>query len=99
MRGAAINGVEGALITPDSLEGIAHGSVIYRNHDHAFLTQLAKSRPERVVALRLTLSDTREGLLLAAIEQDGNQAEARIACAPWRRRNRRPRWRISPRRC
>jgi len=80
LRGTVINAVDGSMITPDKLEGIERGMVIYRNHDHVFLTQLAKSHPERTIAVTLTLSDTREGILLLAVDEDGNRAEARIAC-------------------
>jgi putative protease len=80
LRGTVINAVEGPMIIPDKLEGLERGAVIYRNHDHAFLGQLAKSKPRRTIAVELTLSDTREGLLLLALDEDGNRAEARLAC-------------------
>lgn len=80
LRGTVINGVQGCVIVPDKLDGIEKGTLIYRNHDHEFLTRLNKARVERQIAVTLTLRDAPDGLLLIAVDEDGNQAEFDLAC-------------------
>ncbi len=45
--GTVVNAVRGSTVVPDKIEGIEPGTPIHRNHDHEFLTRLARSRPER----------------------------------------------------
>ena len=47
LRGATVNDVQGSAIFPSKMEGLAPGATIYRNHDHAFLAALEKSRAAR----------------------------------------------------
>ena len=45
--GTLVNAVQGRLVTPQNMDGIVKGMRIFRNHDHDFLTKLAKARAER----------------------------------------------------
>jgi len=80
LRGTRVHGSrEGALLLA-SMEGIAPGTVVYRNHDHEFLTQVAKSRPQRRVAVWMTLERNAEGLSLTTVDEDGIRAQGTLAC-------------------
>ena len=81
LQGVAVNGVEGnrLLLAQGSRPPV--GALLYRNHDHAALAQLEKSRTRRRVAVTLTLSATPDGLRLRAVDEDGVAAEATVACA------------------
>ncbi|MDD5218673.1 MAG: U32 family peptidase [Candidatus Omnitrophica bacterium] len=73
LRGSVINTVKGHRVYPDKTVGLAPGTVIYRNHNHAFIKSLsAKNSCERKIALSLTLSETADGFSLSARDEDGN---------------------------
>lgn len=74
LRGTVVNTAQGASIKPDRLEGIHVGSVIYRNHDHAFLNRLKKQQLRRKIGVQLTLKESATGLQLQAVDADNNQA-------------------------
>lgn len=74
LTGTVVTGVQGRRIRVESVEGLRAGSMVYRNHDHQFLSAVNKSRPERRIAVRLTLSETADGLGLSAVDEDGNSA-------------------------
>ncbi len=80
LRGTTANAVQGQLVTPVSMEGITPGTVIYRNHDQAFLTRLSKSEPVRRIGVAFTLRDTEDGLLLRTEDEDGVAAEFAQPC-------------------
>lgn len=73
--GTVVTGVQGQRVQVESTEGVRVGSVVYRNHDHRFLSALEKSRPERRIGVRMTLRETANGLALSAVDEDGNRAE------------------------
>jgi putative protease len=75
LRGTLVNAVEGNVIVPEKTEGLETGVELYRNHDHAFLKQLDRSRTERRIGVNLALSGTLSGLRLQAEDEDGNTAE------------------------
>jgi putative protease len=72
--GTTVNDVQGRRITPARMEGLASGSTVYRNHDHAFLTTLEKSQTTRRIRVRFRLAAARSGLALLAQDEDGNEA-------------------------
>ena len=80
LRGTVVNGVQGQTIIPDKMDGIAVGALVYRNHDHEFLTRLEKARIERLIGVSLTLQETSDGLALVAADEDGNVAEFERPC-------------------
>ena len=80
-------------VTPEKMAGIRPGLALYRNHDHVFLRTVnaalkaagslkaTSSQPTRQIEVRLHLETTAEGLRLRAVDEDGNEAEARLAVA------------------
>jgi collagenase-like PrtC family protease len=76
LRGTVVNAAQGTVVTPNDLTAITPGTFIYRNHDHLFLKQVEKSRPERKIRVSLTLTETAAGLALSARDEDGNTATA-----------------------
>ncbi len=70
LQGTTVNEAAGNVIVPDKPEGISVGTVLYRNRDHIFLTQLNKSRLERRIPVSLTLSRVGETLTLLAYDED-----------------------------
>jgi 23S rRNA 5-hydroxycytidine C2501 synthase len=81
LAGARVNRVQGATVFPQTLMGIAPGARVFRNHDHAFAAEIAKSRPRRTIAVDLVLRETSSGLRLEAVDEDGIHAAADLACA------------------
>lgn len=80
LRGSVVNEVRGRTIMPDNLDGIQKGTVIYRNHDHEFLTRLQKSKTERLIDVSFRLYETGDGFGLNATDEDCNSADFTIAC-------------------
>ncbi len=75
LNGSVVNAVQGAFIYPDKTTGLAAGTVIYRNHDRAFLKALtAKDSCARKIAVSLTLNETKDGFSLEARDENGNAA-------------------------
>lgn len=80
LRGTVVNEVKGRTITPAKLECFARDVMVYRNHDHEFITNLKNSEPRRVMGVEFALSDTQNGLTLTAIDEDGNSARYSVEC-------------------
>ena len=80
LRGTAVNTVQGQAVSPNSIEEIAVGTRIYRNHDHDYLSRLERSRAERKIAVRFRLGETPEGFLLDATDEDSNATSRTLAC-------------------
>jgi collagenase-like PrtC family protease len=74
LRGTTLNAVRGRTLVPDKVEGMRKGTLLYRNHDHAFLSRLQKARAERRIPVRLRLEETADGFALLATDADGNAA-------------------------
>jgi len=81
LDGSLVNRVQGHTVFPQKLSGIAPGARVFRNHDHAFAAEIAKSRPSRKIAVDLVLRETAEGISLEARDEDGVRAMATLACA------------------
>lgn len=74
--GTVVNEVRGRSVVPEKPEGLVPGTPVFRNHDHAFLSRLRKSRPERRIDVRLALRTAPGGpIRLEAVDEDGNRAE------------------------
>lgn len=78
--GTVVNAVQGRLVTPLHMEGITRGTHLYRNHDHDFLTRLAKARAERQLSVKLTLREADDGVILCAVDEDGVTAASHLPC-------------------
>jgi putative protease len=76
LAGTSIHRVEGNKIYPESLEGLAVGVFVYRNHDREFSDRLMKSRAERKIAVRFHLERNGQEIRLSVSDEDGIQAAA-----------------------
>ena len=81
LRGTPVNAVRGAAITVQSAAGIRVGTLLFRNHDHAFLTRVKTARMERRIRVTLTLLTAPDGVALLARDEDGVEARSDVACA------------------
>jgi putative protease len=79
LRGTSVNAVRGSALTLQHTRGIRVGVTLYRNHDHAFLTEVGNARPARRLAVRLTLRGGPDGVSLLARDEDGVEIEHRHA--------------------
>ncbi len=80
LSGSAVNRVQGKVVFPQKLDGLAAGARVFRNHDHAFAKQIAQSRPARTIAIALRLEETPDGIALEATDEDGIRAVVALAC-------------------
>ncbi len=74
LAGSTVNDAQGQTVFPEKMEGLAVGTLVFRNHDHAFLAALEKSKTERKIAVRFRLAETLTGLALFAQDEDGNES-------------------------
>ena len=81
LRGTQVNAVRGAVIAAQSTAGIRVGTLLFRNHDHAFLTRIKSARMERRIRVTLTLAAAAGRVSLLARDEDGVEAGYDIACA------------------
>ena len=82
LRGTTVNAVQGGVIAVQTPQGIRPGTTVYRNHDHVFLSQVARARMDRRIAVALTLRADADGVSLEAGDEDGVAATHRIPHAP-----------------
>lgn len=80
LEGSLVNRVQGRTVFPQSLAGIAPGARVFRNHDHGFAAEVAKSQPTRKISVALRLGEDDRGLVLDARDEDGVKARARLDC-------------------
>ena len=81
LDGALVNRVQGQTVFPHKLAGLAPGARVFRNHDHAFAAEIARSRPSRTIVVALTLREIGGGVRLEAVDEDSVRATAELACA------------------
>ena len=62
LHGTVVNQIDGAAVFPEKLGGIERGLRVFRNHDHAFVSQVVRSRNQRRIAVNLRLSRERGGI-------------------------------------
>jgi len=72
LQGTQIIQVQGEKNYPDKMQGLAIGLELYRNHDHAFLRSVEKSRTQRKIRLRMGWSETADGFRLQAWDEEDN---------------------------
>ncbi|MCX5771913.1 MAG: U32 family peptidase [Candidatus Hydrogenedentes bacterium] len=78
LRGTTVNGVRGNVIELDKTKRLKPGMLVYRNHDHEFVSRVRKRRSARRIGIALTLHEAPAGLALHAIDEDGISAEATV---------------------
>jgi putative protease len=72
--GTTVNDVQGQAVFPERMTGLSVGTLVFRNHDHAFLSALEKSKSARKIAVRFRLAASLKGLALFVQDEDGNEA-------------------------
>ena len=80
LHGTVVNRIHGAAVFPEKLGGIERGVRVFRNHDHAFVNQILRSRNQRRISVNLRLSESATGLRLEASDEDGVTACFAIDC-------------------
>ena len=80
LHGTLVNQIDGTAVFPEKLGGIERGLRVFRNHDHAFVSQVLRSKNQRRVGVNLRLAETVEGFRLEAADEDGVSAGCRIDC-------------------
>ena len=69
--GTNINYVEGDKITPNRMDGIREGAMVYRNYDHRFSLQLDRSRTTRTIDAKARVELSSEGVNLTVTDCEG----------------------------
>ena len=82
LHGTVVNQINGAAVFPEKLGGIERGLRVFRNHDHAFVSQVVRSQSQRRIEVNLRLSESATGFRLEAIDEDGVASGAEIDCVP-----------------
>lgn len=80
LRGTSANRVSGKTVTVRSVKGIRPGTVLYRNHDHRFLSAIESARMERRIRIALRVRRVADGVALVAADEDGVEVERRLPC-------------------
>jgi putative protease len=80
LHGTVVNQIHGAAVFPEKLGGIERGVRVFRNHDHAFVNQVMRSRNQRRISVSLRLSESATGFRLEASDEDGVTACFAIDC-------------------
>ncbi len=79
LQGTAVNAVQGTTLTVQNAQGIRPGTLLYRNHDHAFLAGIKAARMKRRIPVTLTLRTIPGGVSLLGRDEDGVEVEHRLA--------------------
>ncbi len=78
LRGVHINTVEGSTLSPDAMPDIRPGTVVYRNHDIAFVATLQGMSARRTIGLHFFLEEQEDGFTLRGVDDDGVEGVARV---------------------
>ncbi len=71
VQGTQVNGTDRECIVVQNPSGIRAGTVLYRNHDHAFFCAVTHARTERRIAVEFLLHTSTSGVALSARDEDG----------------------------
>ena len=74
LRGMTVNGVDGKKIFPRKMDHLSAGTLIYRNHDHAFIKLMRLVPCRREIPISMNLCETAEGVELTASDDEGSSA-------------------------
>ncbi|GAB6097301.1 U32 family peptidase [Desulfatiferula olefinivorans] len=76
LKGFRVEKVEAGRIIPSTMEGLAKGVRVFRNHDHAFLRELDKDSAVRTIDITMVFHQTRDEIRLSVTDEDGHGAES-----------------------
>lgn len=69
--GTNVNGVQGEWITPNRMDGIAVGTVLFRNYDRLFSLAVERSRNRRSIDVDMKISFARDSVTIEATDCQG----------------------------
>lgn len=73
--GMQINIIINNIVVPNTFKNIAPGTVIYRNSDAEFIRLVERDDSAiRKIGVNLTFTETNDGFMLVAIDEDGHQS-------------------------
>lgn len=79
--GFQVNHVTSHTIQPNRMpEGLAKGTILWRNNDQAFERQLLNRSAERKIDVDAILSDTPDGISLSLTDSDGILSTVSVSC-------------------
>ncbi len=78
LTGFRINHVTEGRIFPSSMQGLSIGTMLHRNHDHAFARVLKKPSALRRIGLAMHFIQEKTGIRLEVRDEDGNEAVIRL---------------------
>lgn len=82
LTGSRVQKVDGEKIYLEKNEGLAPGVELFRNYDHQFHRQLEREptdgAAQRKIGVSFRLEETPTGAQLWLVDEDGNEAEARL---------------------
>ncbi len=80
LEGFMVNRVEGERITINKELTIKEETLLWRNNDYIFEKKLQGESAERKIAVDMTLTECKEGLLLKLCDEDGCESEMTMEC-------------------
>ena len=75
LKGIRVNQVEGDWIICNEVVDIRKETLLYRNYDHRFVTQVEKAKSVRKIAFRMEVAVHENRLLIRCTDEDQNVAE------------------------
>jgi 23S rRNA 5-hydroxycytidine C2501 synthase len=75
LSGFRIDRVENSKIFPNTMEGLAQGILLYRNHNSALTRMLHKVSSRRRIHVEMDIRHEGDTVHIAAKDEDGNRAE------------------------
>lgn len=74
--GTNVNAAEGRRVVPNRMEGVVPGAEVYRNYDHRFSQQVARSRTRRTIGVRAEFAVEAGRAAVRYVDCEGLAAEA-----------------------
>lgn len=78
LLGTRVNRVQDGCVFPDKMQTLKTGLFLFRNHDHAFLASLEKSRTRRKIQIHFRLTTSADHICLDITDEDNNRAMAQL---------------------
>jgi 23S rRNA 5-hydroxycytidine C2501 synthase len=79
LAGFRVERVEDLKIFPNTMNDLAEGVILYRNHDIALWRVLQKISSQRRIRVEMDFIQTNDAIRLEARDEDGNHAEGMVA--------------------
>ncbi|MBR5249624.1 MAG: U32 family peptidase [Bacteroidales bacterium] len=79
VTGLRIEQISDGWIKTKNLPELTNGCLLFRNYNHAFEKELEKQMPQRLIAVRVSVTEQPDGLCFQAQSEDGRQASQVLA--------------------